>query len=415
MLEGLRVVSFCHYLQGPAASQYLADMGADVIKVEALTGAYERHWSGAGVFVEGVSGFFLCANRNKRAVALNLKSPEGVEVALRLIDSADAVVENFRPGVLDRLGLGYETLKARRPDIIFASASGFGSSGPMRDEPGQDLLVQARSGLVAASGGGGTAVGAAVCDQHGGALLAMALLGAYARRLKTGRGALVEGSLFTAGIDLQNEAIVNYLTGGHGRERFDRDPHLATWFHQAPYGIYETSDGRHIAISLNDPAAFAAALDDDDLRAFAAIDAYQERDRYARATTSAVLARTFANLSEALDAARLWWAPVQDYGDLAADPQALHLGVLHEIDVKGGKATLVRHPIRYDGEVPAMRHLALDIGEHTSEILAELGYDKASIDRLAEAGAIGGPDLPAAVTKTRGSPDRSRRAPNLPG
>lgn len=389
MLEGMRIVSFCHYLQGPASTQYLADMGADVIKVEAIKGAYERHWSGANVFVEGVSGFFLCANRNKRAIALDLKSPEGLEVALKLIDTADVVVENFRPGVLDRLGLGYAALRERKPGIIFASASGFGSSGPMKDMPGQDLLVQARSGLVAASGGGGTAVGAAVCDQHGGALLAMGILGAFVRRMKTGIGALVEGSLFNAAIDLQVEAITNYLTGDVERSRYERDPHLATWFHQAPYGIYETADGRHVAISLNDPKTFAEALDDDGLRDFVGTSPFVERDRYARLTADAVRRYPFADLAAKLDARHMWWAPVLDYTDLAGDPQVKHCRIFEEVDIKGGKATLVNHPIRYDGEVPKLRHLALDIGHDTREVLEGLGYGPKDIDTLARCGAIG--------------------------
>ena len=389
MLEGMRIVSFCHYLQGPASTQYLADMGADVIKVEAIKGAYERHWSGAGVFVEGVSGFFLCANRNKRAIALDLKSPAGLEVALKLVDTADAVVENFRPGVLDRLGLGYAALSKRKPDIIFASASGFGSSGPMKDMPGQDLLVQARSGLVAASGGGGTAVGAAVCDQHGGALLAMGILGAYVRRMKTGQGALVEGSLFNAAIDLQVEAITNYLTGGIDRGRYERDPHLATWFHQAPYGIYETAEGRHVAISLNDPQAFADSLDDDGLRDFVGASPFQERDRYARLTAAAVKRHSFTQLAEKLDARQMWWAPVLDYTDLAQDPQVKHCRIFETVDIKGGTATLVNHPIRYDGQVPAVRHLALEIGHDTRAVLDELGYAPEAIERLAADGSIG--------------------------
>jgi len=173
-LDGIRIVSFCHYLQGPAATQYLADMGADVIKIEPPRGAYERAWSPAKTYVDGVSGFFLCANRNKRSLAVDLKAPAGRELVLKLIDTADVVVENFRPGVLDRLGFGYDALKQRKPDLIYASASGFGSSGPMADKPGQDLLVQAMSGLAAHTGqadGPPVPVGSIVIDQHDDCLL----------------------------------------------------------------------------------------------------------------------------------------------------------------------------------------------------------------------------------------------------
>ncbi|WP_250470032.1 CaiB/BaiF CoA-transferase family protein [Caballeronia sp. GAFFF2] len=390
MLEGMRIVSFCHYLQGPASTQYLADMGADVIKVEAIGGAYERHWSGASVFVEDVSAFFLCANRNKRVIALDLKSLEGLDIAQKLINGADAVVENFRPGVLDRLGLGYEAVKVRKPDIIYASASGFGGSGPMRDMPGQDLMIQARTGLVAASAGGATAVGAAICDQHGGALLAMGILGAYIKRMKTGKGTRVEGNLFNAGIDLQAEAITNYLTAEKNASVFGRDEHLATWFHQAPYGIYRTADDKPVAISLNNPSVFAEALDDNGLRELAQCNPYEERDAYARATAAAVKRHSLAALSAALDAKHMWWAPVHDYSDLRENPQAIHNRVFETVDIKSGQAMLINHPIRYDGATPPVRHLAIEIGHDTREILEELGYGDSGIRSLADAGVISG-------------------------
>ena len=131
LLDGMRIVSFCHFLQGPAAMQYLGDMGAEIIKIEPPQGAYERHWAGAGrVKVGGVSAFYLSANRNARSIAIDLKKPGAAELVLKLIDRSHAVAENFRPGALDRLGLGYEAVKARKPDVIYASASGFGATGP---------------------------------------------------------------------------------------------------------------------------------------------------------------------------------------------------------------------------------------------------------------------------------------------
>src|SRR5207253_1396620 len=147
-LAGVRIAAFTQFLLGPAAVQYLADLGADVVKVEAPGGgAWERRWAGADTFPGGVSAFFLLANRNLRSVTLDLKSARGLEAARRLIASADVVVENFRPGVMDRLGLGYEAARAVRPDVIYASASGYGADSPSRDLPGQDLLIQAASGL----------------------------------------------------------------------------------------------------------------------------------------------------------------------------------------------------------------------------------------------------------------------------
>jgi crotonobetainyl-CoA:carnitine CoA-transferase CaiB-like acyl-CoA transferase len=391
-LDGIRIVSFCHYLQGPAATQYLADMGADVIKIEPPRGAYERTWSAAKTYVAGVSGFFLCANRNKRSLAVDLKAPEGRELVLKLIDTAHVVVENFRPGVLDRLGFGYDALKQRKPDLIYASASGFGSTGPMAEKPGQDLLVQARCGLAAVTGTpetGPTAVGCAAVDQHGGALLAMGILGACVRRLRTGEGTRVEGSLFGAGIDLQTEALTNYLSGGHGLDRMVRNRHLATWFHEAPYGVYPCRDG-DVAISLNDPGKLALALDDDALMALSEVDRYDDRDRYAQATAAAVARYTIAELAARLDPDDLWWAPVQDYDQLAQDPQARHSETFRKVDVKGSEATLVNHPLRYDGAVPELRHLAIEIGQDTAELMRELGFDDDKIAALENAGVVRG-------------------------
>lgn len=390
MLKGLRVISLCHYLQGPAAVQYLADMGADVIKVEPLGGAHERHWSGANTYIGGVSGFLLCTNRNNRSLVLNLKTEPGRNIFLRLVETADVVVENFRAGVLDRLGLGYDKLKEHKPDLILASASGFGSSGPMANQPGQDLLVQARSGLMSVTGpvSRPTPTGCAAVDQHGASLLAMGILGAYVKKLVCGEGTLVEANLFNAGIDLQMEALTNYLSGGFKRERLDRDSHLATWFHQAPYGVYETADG-FMAISSIEPGKLAEALDSDVLRDMASLDRYKERDRYAAAVAATLRKFTRARIAELMDAAGLWNAPVQDYDHLAVDPQALHNEVFRTVDVNGESATLVNHPLRYDGEVPPLRKLSVVLGEHTEEILKELGFTSDDIEHLVQQQAIG--------------------------
>ena len=389
MLDNLKIVSLCHYLQGPAAVQYLADMGADVIKVEPPGGAHERHWSGGNVYVGGVSGFFLCTNRNNRSLALDLKSEAGRKIFLEMIKHTDVVVENFRAGVMDRLGLGYDILKQHKPDLILASASGFGASGPASNRPGQDLLIQARSGLMSVTGSANlpTPAGCAVVDQHGASLLAMGILGAYVKKLVTGQGSLVEASLFNAGIDLQMEAITNYLSGGFDRSKLKREKNLATWYHPAPYGVYEASDG-FIAISTIDPSRFAEVLDCDVLRKMASIDRYTERDQFAVAVVEAVKKFTRLGLSNRLDEAGLWNAPVQDYDDLEHDPQVKHNNAIISAEVNGETAKLVNHPLRYDGEVPPLRNLAVNLGEHTKEILKELGYSERQISDFVSEGVV---------------------------
>jgi crotonobetainyl-CoA:carnitine CoA-transferase CaiB-like acyl-CoA transferase len=390
----MNVVSFCHYLQGPACAQYLADMGAEVIKIEPLSGAFERHWSGGNSYVNGVSAFMMCANRNTESLAVDLKHPEGRALVLRLIDEADVVIENFRPGVLDRLGLGFDELRRRKPSLILASASGLGRTGPAASRPGQDLLMQARSGLIAATGGGSAgpaAVGAAVVDQHGGALLAMGILGAYVRRLQTGEGTLVESSLFAAGIDLQSEALTKYYAVKNRGDVFTRDRHVGSWYHDAPYGVYPIADG-HLALSMNDPVKLAAALDSDALRGLQGIDRYAQRDRYARAVAAELATRTFADLSARFDANGVWHERVSNYDDLLRDPQAIHNEAFREIEVPGGgTALLVNHPLRYDGELPAYRRMPFRAGQDSLPILRRAGVTEAQCEQLVQAGVIGVP------------------------
>lgn len=390
MLSGIKVVSFCHFLQGPAGAQYLADMGADVVKVEPIDGAHERRWSGADVYVEGVSGFYLCANRNKRSIGIDLKSTEGKQVARRLIAGADVVMENFRPGVFAKLGFDDDALRDINPNLIFASASGFGATGPMATKPGQDLLAQARSGLMSVTGTperGPTPVGAAIVDQHGGALLAMGILGALVRRLRDGKGTRVEASLINSAIDLQGEALVNCFAGGMTREVLNREANLATWFHAAPYGVYPASDG-HVVVSLCDSSVLAEALDSDGLREVVGVDRYVERDDYARRLASATARFAVAELAERFDRHGIWWAPINYYDDLLADAQLSHAQVFRQVNVRGRTIHLVNHPNRYDGEVPALRYLALEIGEHTREILDELGYADDEVQRLLASKAV---------------------------
>lgn len=390
LLKGIRVVSFCHFLQGPAAAQYLADLGADVIKVEPIGGAHERHWSGGGVFVEGVSGFYLCANRNKRSIGVDLKTSAGRQIAGRLIGSADVVMENFRPGVFARLGFDEAEVARLNPGVIIASASGFGSSGPMVARPGQDILIQAASGLVSVTGApsrGATAIGAAICDQHGGALMAMGILAALLKRQREGISTRVESSLLNAGIDLQGEPLVNYFAGNVSRDRLQRDESLATWFNEAPYGIYPAKDG-DVAISLCTEQALADALESDALRALVGHDRYTERDRFAAAVRDATRSRTLADLAQRFEAHGVWYGRVQSYDDLATDPQVAHSQVFAEVDVRGRKVRLVNHPNRYDGKVPEIRFVALEVGENTREIMTEVGFSEEETESFLASGAI---------------------------
>ncbi|MEP7084940.1 MAG: CaiB/BaiF CoA-transferase family protein, partial [Betaproteobacteria bacterium] len=391
LLDSMKVISFCHVLQGPACTQYLGDMGAQVTKIEPLAGERSRRWAGADM--GKVSGLYLCAFRNKRLFSVDLKSAEGREVILALIAKADVVVENFRYGVMERLGLSYEQLKKRKPDLIYASGTGWGSKGPMLARESQDLIIQARTGMMAATGverGEARPVGSAIIDQHAGALLAMGIVAAYVRKLTTGEGTLVESSLFSAGFDLQTEPLTVYMSTRPGARVIDRNTHLASWYHHAPYGIYRVSDAEMV-VSANPLPTLAEALDSDELRAMGDIDRYKERDKVAAVFASVLERRTYADVAAAFDRHGIWYGPVHDFDDVAEDPQVAALGVFREEDILGRKITLVNHPLRYDDKVPELRVKGLIVGEHTREILSEHGYTTAQIDDLIARKVVGVP------------------------
>lgn len=390
MLRNMKVLSFTHFVQGPAASQYLADMGADVVKIEPLNGAFERGYGADQVFIQGLSASFFAVNRNKRSLSVDLKSPQGRDVIHSLIKQADVLLENYRGGVLERLGFGYDAVKAIKPDIIYASASGWGSSGPMATLPGQDLLVQARCGLIAVTGdmqSAPTVPGVPIVDQHAAALMAMAITAAFVKKLSTGQGTKVESNLLNAGLDLQTESMAAYFSGNRSPERFQRDSRLASWFLPAPYGVYKLADC-HAVISLGgDIEQFAGAIGNAELISLAG-DRMQNRDAFMRVLGEELLSWTYDRLDKALAPHALWYAKVQNYDDIRADPQVQHNGCLQQFSINGENATVLAHPVRYDGAAPSLRRMPVTLGGDTREVLREAGWSDADIDALAAAGAV---------------------------
>jgi crotonobetainyl-CoA:carnitine CoA-transferase CaiB-like acyl-CoA transferase len=391
LLDGIKILSFNHYLAGPLAAQTLADLGADVIAVEPIEGAFQRNWAVANHFVDGVSVNHLATGRNKRSIAVDLKHLDGIAAVKKLVASADVVMENFRPGTMAKLGLGYDVLKAINPSLIYAVATGFGSDGPYKDRPGQDLLLQAMSGLVMRTGradGEPTAVGSVIVDQHAAALYAMSILAALLARTKTGEGRLVEVNLYQAALDLQVEPLTAWLNGAPSPTA--RGPAgIAAWFSPGPYGIHATADG-HLAISMASPRALAAALDSDDLREFGEADSFSRREEITRLVAERLTQKTTAEWLPKLEAAKVWHAPVQDYSDLKADPQLSHLGVFKTVEgARGAPVTMVMHPARYDGHAPEVRLVPQPLGAQTRDVLAEIGYGAADIEAMIARKAVG--------------------------
>ncbi len=385
------MVSFNHFLMGPHAMQTLGDLGADVIAIEPLAGAFQRQWGGADKKIDGQTTLFLCANRNKRSLALDLKSDEGREVAWKLIARADVISENFRVGVMEKLGFGYDAVKATNPSVIYASASGFGPDGPYAKRPGQDLLVQALSGLAAITGNvndRARAVGVSAADVHGGTLLASGILAALVRRARTGEGCRVDVNLLSAAIDLQSESFCTYLNGP--RPDDVRQPRsLAGWYYPAPYGIYATADG-HIAISFSDHAHLADALSLPELAAIPNEAGYARREEIAALIAPVLETRSTEAWLDAFEGRNIWCAPVNDYEGVLRDPQVRHNECFRTIPgATGTPIAIVGHPIRYDGETPNVTLPPQPLGAQTEDVLREIGYEDDAIRRLEADGVIG--------------------------
>lgn len=397
-LEGIRVISFNHFLMGPLGVQYLGDLGADVIAVEPIEGAFQRKWGGENKRVDGQTMLQLLGNRNKRSFALNLKDPRGIELIRKLIATADVVAENFRPGVMDKLGLGYAAAKAIKPDIIYAAGSGFGPDGPYAERPGQDLIIQALSGLATITGGrtdGPRAVGVSVVDHHGASLYAMGILTALLRRERTGQGGRIDVNLLSAAISLQQESFTCYLNGK--RPADVRQPgRVSGWYFPAPYGIYATADG-YLAISLGSLDLIYDILEVPRADRIAADKEFSEQERISNLLAGHLVRNTTSHWVSAFREKNVWHSPVNDYADVVVDPQVMHLKSFTTVPgATGTPVTLVSHPILYDGQTPGVRLPPQLLGAQTAPILGELGFSMSEIEDLRDAGIVFYPNNPGA-------------------
>ncbi|WP_368185370.1 CaiB/BaiF CoA transferase family protein [Aestuariibius sp. HNIBRBA575] len=378
-LEGLLVVDFSQFLAGPYAALRLQDMGARVIKVENPTGGdLCRYHYLSDTRIGTDSTLFHAINRGKESVSIDLKTPAGLASAKQLIAKADVVIQNFRPNVMERLGLGYQAVRQIKPDVIYASITGYGSDGDWADLPGQDLLAQARSGIMWLSGNAGAGpvpVGLPIADISTGANLAMGVLGALFRHARTGQGALVETSLLESLTDMQFELLTTYLNNaGNLPPRLQHGS--AHRYLGAPYGVFETKQG-YLALAMTRLDHLADALNVPQIAALATTDdaSFANRDAIHTLVAQRLKTQNATDLETTLTQAGLWCAKVLTWDDMLANGsfQALNmLQSIHPAHMTASTPTqLVRAPFRMDGHRPAINAIGPTLDENGAHIRRE--------------------------------------------
>lgn len=376
-LEGILVVDFSQFLAGPSASLRLADLGARVIKIEKPdTGDLCRDLYISNLELDGDSTLFHSINRNKESFAADLKTPPDRAAVLRLVDRADVVIHNFRPGVIEKLGFDYATLSARRPALVYGEVSGYGRVGPWAKKPGQDLLVQSLSGLPWLNGDADqppVPFGLAVADLYAGAHLCQGILACLVRRGVTGQGGRVEVSLLESVLDLQFEVLTTYLNdGGKLPQRSSRNSAHA--YLGAPYGIYATADG-FLALAMGSLAQLAGLLECPALDAYAAPGAaFDQRDEIKALLAEHLRRQPTQYWLGRLEPAGYWCADVFTWPQLMQHPAFHALDMLLTV-TRGDGITLhtTRCPIRIDEQLLKNGRGAPRLGEHTAALKVEFG------------------------------------------
>ena len=375
-LDGLTVLDFSQYLAGPSCALRLGDLGAQVIKVERPDGGDAcRGLALADLQFDGDSALFHAINRGKASVTADLKMPAELARVKALIARADVLIHNFRPGIMDRIGLGWDAVATINPRLIYAGVSGYGPEGPWRDRPGQDLLVQALSGIAWLSGdrdGPPVPAGLAITDMMAGAQLAQGILALLVRRATTNAGGRVDVSLIEAAIDLQFEHLSVHLNrGGDMPERSGTAN--ANLYVGAPYGLYATADG-HMALAMAPVDRLGMLLDCHELEAFPPSEWFTARDAIKRALRDHLATRTTGEWLSILEPAGIWAAPVLDWPALRAEPAFVTLDATQQIrSPDGAELTVTRCPIRIDGQILTNGRAAPRLGADRATFLPQAG------------------------------------------
>ncbi|MBA2813649.1 CoA transferase [Streptomyces sp. KM273126] len=397
LLEGVRILDLTNVLAGPFAGYQLALQGADVIKVEMPgSGDLARQLGADRALGEELLGAsFLAQNAGKRSLTLNLKNPDGREALLRAVREADVLLENFRPGVMDRLGVGWKTLRAENPRLVYCAISGFGQTGPLRDRPAYDQIIQGLSGMMSVTGTPETAplrAGFPVADTLGGMAAAYAVAAALVRRGRTGEGAFVDVSMLESALTAMGWVTSNYLISG-------RVPHPMgnENFTAAPSGTFRTADG-HLNIAANRQQQFTTLcrlIGREDLttdpRFTHPADRKTHRDALRDEVESGLAARPAAEWEEILSDAGVPAARVLSVQDALGLDHLAARGFVHDLPFPDGRERplpVLGSPVRVDGEPTASPAPPPLLGEHTDDVLTELGYAATEITALREGGAI---------------------------
>lgn len=375
-LAGLVVLDMSQFLSGPYATLRLQDLGARVIKIERPgAGDLSRSLYLSDTEIGGDSTIFHAINRGKESLAVDLKNPDDIARLKHLIAKADVLVQNFRPGVIERLGLDYGTVRHINPRLVYGSISGYGEEGPWVKRPGQDLLAQARSGVMWLSGDDGDGpvpMGLAVGDMFAGAALAQGLLAGLVKRGITDEGSHVQTSLLEALVDFQFEVLTTYLNDGRRmpkRSSF-RSAHA---YLSAPYGVYEAKDG-FIAIAMTPIPRLRELMELETLDPYCANSAswFTERDAIKKLIARAIAERTVADWMSVFEPADVWCSPVLDWDDLMESEGFNTLDLLQIVEREDDVSILTtRSPIRINGERPKVARAAPRVGEHTAAIVEE--------------------------------------------
>ena len=373
-LKGLVVADFSQLAQGPWATQMMGDMGAEIIKIEPLKGDWMRHFAYGNLYPKGESISFISFNRNKKSIALDLKSETDIKIAKDIISKADILLENFRPGVMERLGLGYDDMKVLNPKLVYCSSSGYGSSGPYLKRPGQDLLAQSISGAPFLNGKKGdlpvvTAVGQA--DLLTSLFIVQSVLAAIYSRTITGKGQKLEANLLSSAVGFHVQEVTAFLYKGENPERSESgipNPWLG-----APYGLYDTSDG-YVAVGMSSVSKVAnvIGLKKYDEEQFDSNNIIEGRDEIRWDFNAVFKTKTTSEWLDLLLEHDIWCSQVNSFNEMIEDPQIKYNNMILEYEHPTvGKVKTTGFPVSFSDTPQKIQRPAPLLNQHAAEILKE--------------------------------------------